>query len=106
MATIIDIHAAKTHLSKIIDDVASGREVIIAKAGKPMARIVPLSGVVRPKRLCDDRVARDVGARSRQVMPIEATRARIAARARSTCSAAWLTALEIVLTESDGGIIA
>jgi prevent-host-death family protein len=50
MATIINIHEAKTHLSKIIDEVATGREVIIAKSGKPMARIVPLTGVVRPKK--------------------------------------------------------
>ena len=50
MARIINIHEAKTHLSKIIDEVAAGHEVIIAKAGKPMARIVPLTGVVRPKK--------------------------------------------------------
>jgi prevent-host-death family protein len=50
MATILNIHEAKTHLSKIIDEVAAGREVIIAKAGKPMARIVPLTNVVRPKK--------------------------------------------------------
>jgi prevent-host-death family protein len=51
MATIINIHEAKTHLSKIIDEVAAGREVIIAKAGKPMARLAPLTGVMRPKKL-------------------------------------------------------
>jgi prevent-host-death family protein len=51
MATIINIHEAKTHLSKIIDDVATGREVIIAKAGKPMARLVPLTKTIRPKKL-------------------------------------------------------
>ena len=51
MATIINIHEAKTHLSKIIDDVAAGQEVIIAKAGKPMARLAPLTGVARPKKL-------------------------------------------------------
>lgn len=51
MATIINIHEAKTHLSKIIDEVATGREVIIAKAGKPMARLAPLTSAVRPKKL-------------------------------------------------------
>ncbi len=51
MATIINIHEAKTHLSKIIDDVAAGHEVIIAKAGKPMARLSPLKPTVRPKKL-------------------------------------------------------
>jgi prevent-host-death family protein len=51
MATIINIHEAKTHLSRIIDEVAAGREVIIAKAGKPMARLVPFVGLARPKKL-------------------------------------------------------
>jgi prevent-host-death family protein len=51
MAEIINIHEAKTHLSRIIDEVAAGSEVIIAKAGKPMARLTPLSGEPRPKKL-------------------------------------------------------
>ena len=51
MATIINIHEAKTHLSRIVDEVAAGREVIIAKAGKPMARLAPLARVPRPKKL-------------------------------------------------------
>lgn len=51
MAEIINIHEAKTHLSRIVDEVAAGSEVIIAKAGKPMARLMPLSGVPRAKKL-------------------------------------------------------
>jgi prevent-host-death family protein len=51
MTSIINIHEAKTHLSRIVDEVAAGAEVIIAKAGKPMARLSPLSGVRRKKRL-------------------------------------------------------
>jgi prevent-host-death family protein len=43
MTTTINIHEAKTHLSRIVEDVAAGAEVIIAKAGKPMARLVPIS---------------------------------------------------------------
>ncbi len=39
----INIHEAKTHLSRLVEDVAAGEEVIIAKAGKPMARLVPLA---------------------------------------------------------------
>ena len=39
----INIHQAKTHLSRLIDRVASGGSFIIAKAGKPIAKIVPLS---------------------------------------------------------------
>jgi prevent-host-death family protein len=42
MTSIINIHEAKTHLSRIVDEVAAGRQVIIAKAGKPMALLSPL----------------------------------------------------------------
>jgi len=51
MSSIINIHQAKTHLSRIVEEVAAGAEVIIAKAGKPMARLIPLTGVKRPKKL-------------------------------------------------------
>jgi prevent-host-death family protein len=40
---MINIHEAKTHLSRIVEEVAAGKEVIIAKAGVPMVKIVPLS---------------------------------------------------------------
>lgn len=45
----LNIHEAKTHLSRIVDEVAAGAEVVIAKSGKPMARLVPLAER-RPKR--------------------------------------------------------
>lgn len=51
MGSIVNIHDAKTHLSRIVDDVAAGAEVIIAKAGKPMARLVPISPPAKQKRL-------------------------------------------------------
>lgn len=38
----INIHEAKTHLSRIVESVAAGSEVVIAKAGKPMVRMIPL----------------------------------------------------------------
>ena len=38
----VNIHHAKTHLSRLVEDVAAGAEVLIAKGGKPMARLVPL----------------------------------------------------------------
>jgi prevent-host-death family protein len=38
----INIHAAKTHLSSLVAEVEAGEEIIIAKAGKPVARLVPL----------------------------------------------------------------
>jgi prevent-host-death family protein len=40
--TMLNIHAAKTHLSRLIEEVAEGEEVVIAKAGKPVARLVPI----------------------------------------------------------------
>ena len=40
--TVINVHEAKTHLSRILDRVSAGEEIIIAKAGKPVARLVPL----------------------------------------------------------------
>jgi prevent-host-death family protein len=51
MNTIVNVHQAKTHLSRLLDEVAAGGEVVIAKAGKPVARLVPLEPVVRRKKL-------------------------------------------------------
>ena len=39
----INIHEAKTHLSRLLEQVVKGEPFIIAKAGKPMAKVVPLS---------------------------------------------------------------
>ena len=50
MATV-NIHEAKTHLSRLVDEVAAGAEIIIAKAGKPMARLAPIAAPVRKKHL-------------------------------------------------------
>jgi prevent-host-death family protein len=47
----VNLHSAKTHLSRLVDQVAAGGEVIIAKAGKPMARLVPFKSAPRRKRL-------------------------------------------------------
>jgi len=38
----VNVHKAKTHLSKLLERVALGEEVIIAKAGKPVAKLVPV----------------------------------------------------------------
>ncbi|HEV8132743.1 MAG TPA: type II toxin-antitoxin system Phd/YefM family antitoxin [Acidobacteriota bacterium] len=37
----VNIHEAKTHLSRLLVRVAAGEEIIIAKAGKPVAKLVP-----------------------------------------------------------------
>ncbi len=44
-----NIHAAKTHFSKLLEKALSGNEVIIAKAGKPIAKIVPISDSPAPR---------------------------------------------------------
>jgi len=51
MAKPINIHEAKTHLSRLVEQAAAGREIVIAKAGKPLARLVPLALPVRVKKL-------------------------------------------------------
>lgn len=51
MATIVNIHEAKTHFSRIVDQAAGGEEVIIAKAGRKVAKLVPLSSRPQPKKL-------------------------------------------------------
>jgi prevent-host-death family protein len=37
-----NVHEAKTHLSRLLEQVAAGEEVVIAKAGVPVARLVPV----------------------------------------------------------------
>jgi prevent-host-death family protein len=39
----VNVHAAKTHFSRLLDQAAAGEEIIIAKAGKPVAKLVPLT---------------------------------------------------------------
>ena len=40
---VVNVHEAKTHLSRLLDRVAAGDEVTIAKAGRPVARLVPIA---------------------------------------------------------------
>jgi prevent-host-death family protein len=40
----VNIHEAKTHLSRLVQEVAAGEEIVIANAGRPVARLVPVSG--------------------------------------------------------------
>lgn len=51
MSSTINIHEAKTHLSRLVELAAAGTETVIAKAGKPMARLVPLEAAPKPKQL-------------------------------------------------------
>ncbi|MBI5862218.1 MAG: type II toxin-antitoxin system Phd/YefM family antitoxin [Rhodocyclales bacterium] len=48
---IVNIHEAKTHLSRLLEHVAGGEEIIIAKAGKAVARLVPLAAAPGNRQL-------------------------------------------------------
>ncbi len=50
MTTTVNIHEAKTHLSRLLSRVQDGEEIIIARAGKPLARLTPLSNRERGMR--------------------------------------------------------
>jgi prevent-host-death family protein len=50
MTDSVNIHEAKTHLSRLIERVEAGEEVVIARAGRPVARLVPFRTRVRPRR--------------------------------------------------------
>jgi len=47
----VNIHHAKTHLSRLLERVERGEEIIIARAGKPVARIVPWQPPRQPRSL-------------------------------------------------------
>jgi prevent-host-death family protein len=47
----VNIHEAKTHLSRLIDQAANGESFIIAKAGKPLVKVVGLDAPAAPKRM-------------------------------------------------------
>ena len=73
----VSIHCAKTHLSRLLEEVSAGEEITIAKAGKPLAKLVPLTatepaparipqrtdpdcGRLRPGTICLDPCSRRV----------------------------------------------
>lgn len=45
-----NVHAAKTHLSRLIDRAAAGEEIVIGKAGRPMVRLVPYVEKKSPRK--------------------------------------------------------
>ena len=47
----VNIHAAKTQLSRLVDAAVAGEEIIIARSGEPVARLGPLAGPGRSRRL-------------------------------------------------------
>ena len=51
LMSILNIHAAKTHLSRLIEGLGEGEEVVIAKAGRPVARLVPFEKAAAKRKL-------------------------------------------------------
>lgn len=49
MSETFNLYQAKTHLSRLVDRAANGEEIIIAKAGKPRAKLVPLRDHIKPR---------------------------------------------------------
>jgi prevent-host-death family protein len=50
MSAIVNVHEAKTHFSKLLDRAHAGEEIIVAKAGKPYARLVKIEEAAPVKR--------------------------------------------------------
>lgn len=48
---VVNIHEAKTHLSRLVARAAAGEEIVIGKAGKPMAKLVPYTESKEPRKL-------------------------------------------------------
>jgi prevent-host-death family protein len=44
---LLNVHDAKTHLSRLLDRVAAGEEIVLGKNGKPVAKLVPIQPIVR-----------------------------------------------------------
>jgi prevent-host-death family protein len=51
MTASVNVYEAKTHLSQLLDRVAAGEEIVIARAGHPVARLVPLSEASSQRRI-------------------------------------------------------
>jgi prevent-host-death family protein len=51
MAETVNIHEAKTHFSKLLARVSAGEEIVIARAGKPVARLAPIRQGTLKKRV-------------------------------------------------------
>ena len=48
--SVVNVHEAKTHLSRLLARVSAGEEIVIAKAGRPVARLVPYDESLEPRK--------------------------------------------------------
>jgi prevent-host-death family protein len=51
MPAKVNVHEAKTHFSKLLARASAGEEIVIAKAGKPVARLMPIGQQEAKKRI-------------------------------------------------------
>jgi prevent-host-death family protein len=47
----VNMHEAKTHLSRLVEEAAAGEEIVIARAGKPLVRLVAVATIEGPRKL-------------------------------------------------------
>lgn len=84
----VNIQEAKTHLSRLVEEAAAGEDIVIAKAGKPYVRLVPVNAVDTPRVLGAwrgrVRIADDFDAPSPEIEALFAGEEPRAPRARST----------------------
>jgi prevent-host-death family protein len=48
---MVNTHEAKTHLSRLLERVAGGEEIVIGKAGRPVAKLIPYNEPKKPRKL-------------------------------------------------------
>jgi prevent-host-death family protein len=70
----VNIQQAKTHLSRLVDEAEAGKEIIIAKVGRPCVRLVPIASDATPRELGRMRgrvkIAADFDAESADVLTL------------------------------------
>jgi prevent-host-death family protein len=49
--SVVNIHEAKTHLSRLLERVSAGEEIVIAKAGRPVAKLIPYLESEEPRKM-------------------------------------------------------
>ena len=84
MSDVVNIHEAKTHLSRLLERVQSGEEITIAKAGRPIAKLTAIQDAAEPPRSGKRRDRHPSGLRR----PAPRVRSRLRAPRRPACASA------------------
>jgi len=69
MALVVNVHEAKTNFSRLLEQAHAGQEIILAKAGKPYARLMPLAPATSKRQ--PGRLAGRVGDDFFEPLPVE-----------------------------------